>query len=172
MSNSRKNSFNLQWLKDYVSWDQIGIVLSAVCAVHCILTPFIMLSLPIMARYYVAHPAFHVLIALFILPVGIWAFVSGYRHHHQKKVFYYGLPGLFVIALGPYLIHRMGLDTMEIYLMVPASFALIFAHWVNQKACQSCETHHQHDDNCNHESHSHSHAHPHVTPNPHPESQA
>jgi hypothetical protein len=90
---------------DYVDLDKIGMALSFVCGIHCLLTPLVILSMPMMARYYLSHPGFHLLMALLIIPIGLLAFLMGYRHHHKSKVLLLGIPGLFLVSIIPMLVH-------------------------------------------------------------------
>ena len=120
------------------NWDRLGIVLSLLCAIHCVLTPLIILSLPIMARYYLGNSFFHLALALMIIPVGVFAFVVGYRHHRKFQVLLLGIPGLIFISFVPYAVHQMGIPLNEPLLMVVGSSLLISAHWINQRAHQSC----------------------------------
>lgn len=129
---------------DYVSWDRVGMWLSFLCAVHCVLTPLMILSLPILARYYLAHPLMHLLLALMILPVGLVAFVLGYRHHRQKSIFFYGIPGLLIVSFVPYIVHSLHIGLNEQLFMIVGSGLLIFAHWKNRRACRDCALHHSH----------------------------
>ena len=123
-----------------ISLDKLGMSLSFLCAIHCIVTPMIMLSLPIMARYYLAHPWFHWLMAILIVPVGLWAFVSGYRHHGRRSVMVLGVSGLLVIGIVPVFFHAYLTWWSEPLLMILGSVLLISAHWINRKSC-SCEMH-------------------------------
>jgi hypothetical protein len=125
---------------NYINLDKFGIALSGLCALHCVLTPLVILSLPIMGRYYLAHPYFHVILALFILPVGFAAFISGYRHHHNPKVFAFGVPGLLIITLVPFLVHRLGFMINEPMAMLIGSVLLIVGHWINRRTC-ACDAH-------------------------------
>jgi hypothetical protein len=120
--------------------DKIGMFLSFLCAVHCILTPVLILSLPIMARYYMAHPAFHWLLALLVLPVGVLAFYQGYRHHRRLAVFWLGIPGLVIVAIVPTFFHAYLNMWSEPFFMVTGSGLLISSHWLNRHSCQ-CEIH-------------------------------
>lgn len=129
---------------DYVGWDKIGMGLSVLCALHCLLTPVIILSLPILARYYISHPAFHLLLALAVVPVGLVAFYSGIRHHKNYWVLVLGFPGLALISLTPYFVHSLGFAWNEPLLLVLGSCSLIAAHWLNRRGCQSCERHSAH----------------------------
>lgn len=130
---------------NYMNLDRLGILLSSLCAVHCLLTPFVLLSLPIMGRYYLAHPYFHVLMAILILPVGVAAFLSGYKHHHKPRVFVVGIPGLFLVSMVPVLVHNFGFSYSfpfnEATLMLIGSCLVIWAHWLNKKSCATCQTH-------------------------------
>lgn len=128
--------------KEILNLDKIGMSLSFLCALHCVLTPFVMLSLPIMARYYLAHPYFHWLLALFIVPVGLLAFLNGYKHHHRIIVFWLGVPGLMIVGLVPLLFHSQLTWWSEPILMILGSALLISSHWLNRRSC-SCEIHGQ-----------------------------
>lgn len=135
-----KSPMNLQ-----SNWDRLGIVLSIVCAIHCLLTPLIILSLPIMARYYLANPFFHLVLALLIIPVGLFAFIVGYRHHHKINVLLLGIPGLVFVAVVPYAVHQLGMNLNETQYMILGSVLLISAHWINRRAhqhCRKCEHSH------------------------------
>lgn len=125
---------------DYVDLDKLGMTLSIICGVHCFLTPLVILSLPIMARYYLLHPGFHLLMAALIIPVGLFAFIIGYRHHHKALVLYLGMPGLFIVSLVPVLVHFFKLDLPEYPLVILGSVLLIVGHWINRKSC-SCSAH-------------------------------
>lgn len=142
MSKSIENS--IQEAADQIDstrLDKVGMFLSVVCMIHCLLTPILLLSLPILARYYLAHPWFHLALALLIIPVGLVAFYSGYRHHHNKLVLFLGLPGLLIIAGVPYLVHELLLPIPEAVVMTIGSVMMLSAHWLNKKNCQKCCEH-------------------------------
>ena len=127
-------------LRTLFNFDRLGIALSFICAIHCLLTPMILLSLPIVARYYVAHPLFHWVLALLILPIGSFAFFQGYRHHRKTSVFLLGIPGLLIVSIVPTFFHAYLNIWLEPLLMLAGSFLLIMAHWTNRRSC-SCEIH-------------------------------
>ncbi len=126
---------------EYVNWDRWGMALSFVCALHCVLTPLVMLSIPFFARYYLAHPLFHLFFALAIVPVGVVAFVSGFRHHRRLTPMALGFPGLGLVAFIPYLVHDLHFNIHEPALMVIGSSLLIAGHWSNRRSCMTCQRH-------------------------------
>ena len=121
--------------------DQVGISLSTLCAFHCALTPFFALALPV-AGTTLQSPWVHLLLAILILPVGIFAFWSGYQHHKKPLVLFLGVPGLLVITGFPLLADHAQLHAsiFEAGFMIPASGLLILAHYFNQKYCR-CHQH-------------------------------
>jgi CDP-diglyceride synthetase len=120
--------------------DKIGILLSLFCIIHCLITPFLLMSLPIMARYYVLHPSFHWVLAFLIVPVGFLAFYQGYKHHQKKSVFYLGIPGLIIVGVLPVFFHRYLGSSYEPVIITIGSILIITAHWINRRSC-SCEIH-------------------------------
>ncbi len=126
---------------DYGFWDQIGTFLSFLCLIHCVLTPFVVLSLPILARYYLANPLIHLALALAIVPVGLWSFYRGYSHHASTKPLVLGIPGIFLVSATPYLVHVQGFDLPESGLVIIGSIFLIIAHRINRRSCQKCAHH-------------------------------
>lgn len=115
-------------------WDKIGILLSSLCAVHCLVTPLLALTLPVLGNTF-EEEWVHLLMALFVVPVGVFAFWSGYKHHRKTKVFTLGLFGLFLVggaSLAPHSwVEFFGHDLVTIF----GSTFLITAHILNRRAC-------------------------------------
>ncbi|MFP5519487.1 MAG: MerC domain-containing protein [Bdellovibrionia bacterium] len=115
-------------------WDKVGILISGFCALHCVATPFLIFSLPALG-YAFEHPLFHFLLALFVVPVGVFAFYQGYKQHHQKGILLLGFLGLFVIgamAAVPHAwLHVVGHNTLTLV----GSGILILAHVLNRRQC-------------------------------------
>jgi hypothetical protein len=120
-------------------WDKIGMFLSSLCAIHCLATPLLVLALPVMGEFF-EQEWVHILMALFVVPVGLFAFYSGYQHHKQFRVFSLGVVGLTMVGGASLLPHEMveinGLDVVTII----GSICLITAHIMNRRACH-CDTH-------------------------------
>lgn len=117
-----------------LTWDRIGIVLSSLCAIHCLATPLLILLLPVMGEFFHAEWV-HILMAVVILPVGLFAFWSGYKHHRQVKVLSLGVLGLAMICAASVLPHEW-VEVMEHDVVtIIGSFVLITAHVLNRRAC-------------------------------------
>lgn len=84
-------------------FDRFAVLLSGICAIHCIAIPVVVSLIPFlsvtMEHGQVLHEFwFHQFILLFILPVSIIALVSGYRFHRQMTPFIIASIGLFILV--------------------------------------------------------------------------
>lgn len=115
-------------------WDKIGILLSTLCAIHCLVTPLLVLTLPILGQAF-EEEWVHLVMALFVVPVGGVAFWSGYKHHKKMKVFALGIMGLTLVGGASLVSHSwvefFGHDLITIF----GSTFLITAHILNRRAC-------------------------------------
>jgi hypothetical protein len=112
-------------------WDRVGSWLSALCALHCLVTPFITLSLPFWV-YTLHYSPVHLAIALFVIPIGIFSFWQGYQRHGKKGVVMMGALGLSLMMVGlisPSSREQMRWNDM---MTLAGSFLLIGAHGLNR----------------------------------------
>ena len=125
--------------------DRLGICLSALCVVHCLLTPVLLIALPSVQWLpsiapFLGHERYH-LIMLIVLPVlAVLAFIPGYRLHRDVRVFIWAAPGIVAIALGALLFE--GQVWLEAGASIAGSLMLIRAHMLNRVLCSCCETGH------------------------------
>ena len=86
-----------------VHLDRFAIVLSSICAIHCIALPLVAVLVPLLAVATNHDNAlhefwFHQFILIFILPVSIIALIVGYRLHHQRTPVIIAVIGLVILA--------------------------------------------------------------------------
>jgi hypothetical protein len=117
--------------------DFIGQALSVLCVVHCALTPLILALAPAAAGVFgSAHPVLLVL----VLMTAAWAFIPGYRHHHQRAPVALGAAGITLLALGTLAFHSV--PTLDLAFSVSGAALMLTAHWKNRAAhrhCHACE---------------------------------
>ncbi len=85
--------------------DRIGVVASVLCAIHCAVTPFLLLLLPTFGRAW-SHPATHWGMALLVVPLAGFMMSSGYKEHRCKWIVGVGTLGIAFVLAGsaaPYL---------------------------------------------------------------------
>ena len=83
--------------------DSIAIGMSMLCAVHCLLTPVLIVSLPIVATTFWVHQDFHLWMILFVVPTTSAAVFMGCRIHKDKMVLFLSILGLgFLVSVAGY----------------------------------------------------------------------
>lgn len=129
------------------SLDWFGLGLSTLCAVHCIALPLLAGLAPVL-EVVDQGGAFHWIMAVLIVPLGVFAFWRGYRQHRRPWVIAIGLVGLLLVVSGLIAAideghtHRAGT-----ILTLAGSVILMLTHYQNWRLsrCQSCHPEHSHE---------------------------
>ena len=119
--------------------DRLGIWASALCVVHCLLTP-VVLSLSAVAAHFLpgeesTHRSLAVLVALF----GTVALLRGFRMHGRRRVIGMMAGGLFCIAGAAWSGDRLPSHAWEVGITFVGSALMIGAHRLNHTFCRRCE---------------------------------
>ena len=117
--------------------DNLGITISSVCAIHCVLLPAIFLIAP---YSFIASHEFHEALIYFILPCALVAFVLGCRKHKDTKVAVLGTLGIILLtaALLIHDVHHGDQNNEEltsILITICGSILLVVSHLRNRKLC-------------------------------------
>ena len=117
--------------------DNLGITISSVCAIHCVLLPAIFIIAP---YSFLASHEFHETLIYFILPCAAVAFTLGCRKHGDIKVALMGSFGIILLA-SSILLHEVfhsdehSQELMTVLLTVAGTIMLILSHLRNRKLC-------------------------------------
>ena len=115
-------------------WDRVGISASLLCVLHCLLTPLLVLSMPVVGEF-LSHQMFHIIIMVIVVPVAVWALWNGYRLHKYVRVLWLGGAGIAILIASMYLGSHN--PTIEVTGMVAAGLILASAHLFNLRACKT-----------------------------------
>ena len=126
------------------NWDAIGIGASLACAIHCALLPLFFSSLPLLGINILHNAQFELGMILLSFMIGAYSLYHGYKKHHHS----YRPMVLFTIGI-LIMLSRMLFRSIEIWLLFPAAFLIIFAHINNQMSCRIHN--HAHEDDCDHQ---------------------
>ena len=77
--------------------DHFAIGMAAVCAMHCLLTPILIMALPIVATSFLVHQDFHLWMIFLVLPTTTFAVFMGCRDHKDRAVLALSAIGLLVL---------------------------------------------------------------------------
>ena len=82
--------------------EQITVFLSVLCAIHCILTPLLVILLPVAGAYFEQYHWVEYIIIASVFLLGTSSILHGYKDHHQNKlpayIFFGGLMFLCTAA--------------------------------------------------------------------------
>src|SRR5260370_9328062 len=97
-----------------VNVDRLGIIASALCFVHCILTPVVLSLSAVWAHYLPSEELFHRALAVLVAAIGCFAFISGYRKHRRLRVLLLLTAGFSFIFFVDYLVDFLPTHTSRV----------------------------------------------------------
>lgn len=117
--------------------DKFAISLSALCAVHCLALPVLVVLVPSLASLPMNNEAFHLWMVIAVIPTSIFALTMGCKQHKQHNLLYVGLAGLsfliFAVAFGE---SFLGETLEKVFTLIGASI-IAFGHFKNYRLCQA-----------------------------------
>ncbi len=122
-----------------LSADRLGIIASALCFVHCIVTPVVLSLSAVWAHYLPSEERFHRALAMLVAAIGCFAIITGYRKHRRLRVLLLMSTGLSFIFAGAYLGDRLPSHIAEIAVTLTGSSLMITAHLINHTFCKNCQ---------------------------------
>ena len=117
--------------------DAIGIIGSATCALHCVLTPILLVGGAILPTSFAADESFHRMLLWIVLPSSLLAFGLGCWRHKDVTVLGLGVLGLIGLALPIVAPHGLIGESAERGFTVVAAGLLITAHVRNFRQCRA-----------------------------------
>jgi len=126
-------------VKNNSKLDRLGVWITSLCALHCLLLPVLIPLAPLVASSFVASEWFERGILSFSILVGFAALFIGFHKYHRQ------LYPIYSLALGGLIYwnkHMFG-EAYEPITIAVGAFLIIIAHIANLrlcKACKKCET--------------------------------
>lgn len=111
-------------------WDRVGIGLSGICAIHCLLVPVIVSLIPLWPAFEELHGFTHLIFFLAITPTVILSLKN--RHESLAATSFLAI-GVLIIFLAWFFNETLG-EFGEAGITLIGSLLLIRGHWINYKA--------------------------------------
>lgn len=132
--------------------DKLGIVLSSVCLLHCLLAPLVFTLLPIISLNALWEDLlFHQLMLWLVIPTSTVALLIGCRKHRDFKILGTGIFGMAMLLLIALVGHDLMSPWQEKLATSIAGITLALSHYFNFRACQeqpcadeNCASKHHH----------------------------
>jgi MerC mercury resistance protein len=116
--------------------DKVGIAITSLCAIHCIMLPVLLPVLPLLGLSAWHNHAFERIILLITMVLGFITLFAGFHRYHKKIYPFYSL------FLGGFIYWQkdiFGHDYEHYILIVGASF-VVLAHILNIRLCNKCHS--------------------------------
>ncbi len=125
-------------MKYWIRWgDYAGITASAMCLVHCLAMPLLVVAFPMLAPGEGHHALHDVLLAAITLPVLV-SLVPAYRTHRDRLVLLLGTGGLASFLFAVFVAAPRFGESAETVFAVISSVLLVSAHLRNHRSCKRC----------------------------------
>ena len=129
-------------MKSQLISDKFAMSLSAICMVHCLFAPsLIILSYSSLALT-VESELIHKTILLLTIPFSIFAISLGYKNHPNNSIIYTGIAGLTILISALLIGESIG-ENAGLILTTIGSLMVIACHYRNYRICKkvNCDCH-------------------------------
>jgi hypothetical protein len=113
--------------------DKVGIGLSALCVLHCLALPVVLVALPLARE--VVNEWVHIALLFAVVPVAGWALVSGASRHRDWRWAALGGAGVVVLMGAHPIADQLNIDVVASVLTVLGALTLAVAHVGNRRGC-------------------------------------
>lgn len=122
--------------------DQLGVYVSAACAVHCLSLPVLLAAIPTVGSIMYIGEGIEVILAIGAVLLAVACLCWGFRIHRKKRLFLTFTAALVFIVWG----QLFAEGWWEVALVVTGAAGLVGSHLLNRKLCLGCHdcADHQH----------------------------
>ena len=120
------------------SADNLGIWASALCVVHCVVTPVLISASAVFAHFIPGEEKTHRTLAVGVAALGAIALVKGFRTHGRRRILGLMALGLGFIFAGAFYGDRLPSHGYEVAVTMTGSLLMITAHRMNHTFCSDC----------------------------------
>ncbi|MEL6447470.1 MAG: MerC domain-containing protein [Pseudomonadota bacterium] len=119
-------------LQKHTRADALGVMLSAICMLHCLLLPVLIAFGVGGAVTGLDSEWTHIVLLTVVVPVSAVAFVGGWIRHRRIAVLALGTLGVALLALAAFVLHTHVGKTADAIVTTAGGAVLAIAHWRNR----------------------------------------
>ena len=116
--------------------DKLAIGISSLCIAHCLAVPAIAIVIPTIIPDDLAHFSFHLWVLFAVMPISLFALLSGYKKHQSQQVIVLGFAGLAILVFAAFFAEGTFGEFTEKMFTVAGSISIAIAHLRNFKYCR------------------------------------
>lgn len=116
--------------------DRLGVWVSAMCALHCLLLPMLLPVLPLLASSFVAEHWFERSILTISIVIGFVALFIGFKQYHRQ------IYPMYSLSVGALIFWNKDIfgHAYEPFTVALGAAFIIAAHLVNLRLCRQCKS--------------------------------
>jgi len=119
----------MNYLSSYTNHLSIG--LSALCVVHCLAMPILIVLLPSLTALQLENEAFHSWLLMGVIPTSLFSLLMGCKQHQRYRVLTIGLVGLLFLVSAVFVEDFANGELFEKVLTVIGACTLAIVHYMN-----------------------------------------
>ena len=120
-----------------ITADRVAISVSALCAIHCLFTPALLIMISGVLPLSIDNELIHFFVLMAAIPVSFVALALGQRNHKTATIFVLGVFGLTVLSAAWFLGEANLGEYGEKALTVLGSILVVYAHIRNYRRCRA-----------------------------------
>lgn len=117
-------------------WDKIGVTLSGLCLIHCLVLPVLAAALPWLGGFF-EDERVHLIFAAVTVPVALIAFVPAFLRHQSYSLLSLGGTGVLFLLMGS-LGHPWLGEWLSHWVTILGGCLLVSAHVLNYRLATQC----------------------------------
>ena len=119
--------------------DKLSITLSLACMIHCLIMPsFLVLSSGLLAIA-IDNEFIHKIFLILVIPISLYALISGYNNHKMSSYLYMGILGLWLLIFAVFFGEVVFGEFAEKSLTLFGSLIVATSHYKNYQICRSLD---------------------------------
>ena len=116
--------------------DSLAIGLSALCLIHCLASPVLLILLPSLTALQLDNEAFHGWLLLAVIPTSLFSLLMGCKKHKFHQVLLIGFFGLVFLVLAVLVEGFDNGELLEKVFTVIGSCIVALGHFLNFRLCR------------------------------------
>jgi hypothetical protein len=118
--------------------DRLGVWTSALCVVHCLVTPVLLSMSAVFVHFLPSEQRVHRSLAPMVALIGVFALIRGFRTHRRLRVFCLMGGGVACIFFTAFWGESLPNHWIEVAVTFMGSLLMISAHRLNHTFCKDC----------------------------------
>lgn len=122
-----------------ITADKLAISFSALCLVHCLVLPLLIVMLPTIGTLALQQEIFHQWMVIAVIPTSLYALTLGCKKHKQLSLIKFGIVGLIMLISALFIGELSFGELGEKLLTLFGASIIAIAHIKNYRLCQQAD---------------------------------